>query len=93
MAGLRQRGLTRVALFGTRFTIETGLFGALRNIARAIRQRDRIDAVVLAGTDLNLLFDEATAGFPPFDCAAAHIGAILDRATSGLLTNRLGSTH
>ncbi len=28
-AGLRERGLSRVALFGTRFTIETGLFGAL----------------------------------------------------------------
>jgi hypothetical protein len=27
--GLRERGLSRVALFGTRFTIETALFGAL----------------------------------------------------------------
>ncbi len=88
-AGLRERGLRRVTLFGTRFTIETGLFGtldafdvipprpqeideihrvylelatagrtsaagveALRDIARAIRERDRIEAVVLAGTDL-----------------------------------------
>jgi hypothetical protein len=36
---------------------------------------------VLAGTDLNLIFDEASAGFPAFDCATAHINAILDRAT------------
>jgi aspartate racemase len=116
--GLRERGLSRIALFGTRFTIETALFGALdafdvvsprpqeideihrvylelaraghtssvgvkslRDIARAIRRRDRVDAVVLAGTDLNLIFDEASAGFPAFDCASAHIEAILDRAT------------
>jgi aspartate racemase len=115
--GLRERGFSRIALFGTRFTIETALFGALdafdvisprpqeideihrvylelaeaghtsaagvealRDIARAIRRRDRVDAVVLAGTDLNLIFDEASAGFPAFDCASAHIHAILDRA-------------
>ena len=116
--GLRERGSSRIALFGTRFTIETALFGALdafdvvsprpqeideihrvylelataghtssagvrslRDIARTIRRRDRVDAVVLAGTDLNLIFDEASAGFPAFDCASAHINAILDRAT------------
>ena len=56
---------------------------ALRDIAGAIGRRDRIDAVVLAGTDLNLIFDETSAGFPAFDCAAAHINAILDRATRG----------
>ena len=117
--GLRERGLARIALFGTRFTIETALFGALdafdvvsprpqeideihrvylelataghtsaagvkalRDIARAIRRRDRVDAVVLAGTDLNLIFDEDSAGFPAFDCASAHVKAILDRATA-----------
>ena len=115
--GLRERGVSRVALFGTRSTIESALFGALdafdvisprpqeideihrvylelvtaghtsaagvkalRGIAGAIRRRDRVDAVVLAGTDLNLIFDEASAGFPVFDCASAHISAILDRA-------------
>ena len=113
---LRDRGLSRIALFGTRFTIETEIFGALgsfevvapkhdevdevhriylelatdgctspanvenlRRIARAIRARERVDAIVLAGTDLNVIFDEATAGFPAVDCAAAHIDAILDR--------------
>jgi hypothetical protein len=44
----------------------------LRGIARAIRRRDRVDAVVLAGTDLNLIFDEAIAGFPAFDSRSAH---------------------
>jgi aspartate racemase len=116
--GLRERGISRIALFGTRFTIESALFGALdgfdvvspkpqeideihrvylelattgrtspagvtalRDIARAIGRRDRVDAIVLAGTDLNLIFDEASAGFLAFDCASAHINAILDRAT------------
>jgi aspartate racemase len=115
--GLHDRRYSRVALFGTRFTIESELFGALaafdvipprpqevaeihriylelattgrtsaagvralRDIAQAISRRDRIDAVVLAGTDLNLIFDEANAGFPAFDCAAAHLTTILDRA-------------
>lgn len=111
---LRERGLSRVALFGTRFTIEGELFGALesfelvaprpaevdeihriylelasdgrtseanvetlRRIGRTICERDRAEAIVLAGTDLNLIFDEASAGFPALDCAAAHIDAIL----------------
>ena len=118
--GLHDRGYSRVALFGTRFTIESELFGALgaidviapspqevdeihriylelattghtsaagvaalRNTARAISRRDRIDAVVLAGTDLSLIFDEDNAGFPAFDCASAHLTAILDRALPG----------
>ena len=82
--GLHDRGFSRIALFGTRFTIETGLFGALeefdviapraqeidqihrvylelatvghtsvahveglREIARAIRRRDRVDGGAL----------------------------------------------
>jgi aspartate racemase len=118
--GLHERGFSRIALFGTRFTIETELFGALdafdvipprpqeideihrvylelataghtsaanvealREIAREILRRDRVHAVVLAGTDLNLIFDEASSGFPAFDCASAHVSTILDRATPG----------
>ena len=112
---LRDRGLTRIALFGTRITIETECFGALgpvevvapqrhetseidriyhelatngrtsdantetlRRVARAICARDRVQAIVLAGTDLNLIFDESSAGFPAVDCTAAHVDAILD---------------
>ena len=112
---LQRRGLNRVALFGTRFTIDSRLFGALddmhivrpreaevdeihriyldlaqkgrcapediarlRDIATTLCSRDQVEAIVLAGTDLNLIFDEATAGFPAVDCAAAHITAIVD---------------
>jgi aspartate/glutamate racemase len=37
----------------------------------------------LAGTDLNLIFNEANAGFPAIDCAAAHITAIVEEMCSG----------
>jgi aspartate racemase len=111
---LRDRCLSRVALFGTKFTIDRNLFGALdcfdvvrpqdneveeihriylelattgrtsadnearlRNMAHTLCRRDRVEAIVLAGTDLNLIFNESTAGFPAVDCAAAHIDAIV----------------
>jgi aspartate racemase len=113
---LRARGLSRVALFGTRFTIERDLFGALdgfgvarpredeieavhriyfelatngriapddeaklREIADTLCRRDGVEAILLAGTDLNVIFSEANAGFPAVDCAAAHIDAIVGR--------------
>lgn len=111
---LHQQRLSRVALFGTRFTIDRQLFGALdafdvvrpqdaevdeihriylglatqgqiaaddearlRDLAHTLCRRDRVEAIVLAGTDLNLVFNEANAGFPAVDCAAAHIDAIV----------------
>src|SRR6266849_6734546 len=92
---LRARGLSRVALFGTRFTIERDLFGALdmfdvvrphkdeieavhriylelatngriapvdeaklRELDDTLCRRDGVEAIVLAGTDLNLVFSE-----------------------------------
>jgi aspartate racemase len=113
---LRDRRLSRVALFGTKFTIDRNLFGALdafdivrpgddevdeihriylalatkgqistddearlRELAHTLCRRDRIEAIVLAGTDLNLVFNEANAGFPAVDCAAAHIDAIVEQ--------------
>jgi aspartate racemase len=113
---LRDRRLSRVALFGTKFTIDRNLFGALdafdivrprddevdeihriylalatkgqistddearlRELAHTLCRRDRIGAIVLAGTDLNLAFNEANAGFPAVDCTAAHIDAIVEQ--------------
>jgi aspartate racemase len=115
---LRGRRLSRVALFGTKFTIDQNLFGALdgfdvvrpreseieeihriylglatqgcataddeaklRQLADTLCRRDRAEAIVLAGTDLNLILNEANAGFPAVDCAAAHIDAIVARMT------------
>jgi aspartate racemase len=116
---LRRRKLRRIALFGTRFTIEGKMFGALdgfdlvvpseaeiatihriylelaatgttapenvetlREIARGLCNTQKVEAIVIAGTDLNLVFDETSAGFPAFDCAAAHIDAIVKRMTA-----------
>jgi aspartate racemase len=109
------RGLKRVALLGTRFTIETRMFGCLngietvmpktdeierihliykdfvegrgsdaqadelRKIARTFFTRDRAQSVLIAGTDLSMVFTESNAGFPMIDCARVHIDAIVRR--------------
>ena len=116
---LKLRGIRRIAVFGTRFVIESRLFGLLgdveivqptadevnyihntymdlaqhgqsteeqhRNLtalAHTLLERDRVDTIVLAGTDLVLLFNETNTDFPSIDCAALHIAAI----TNGLLS-------
>ena len=112
---LRARGLGRVALFGTRSTVETSMFGQLgaievamprpdevtrihdsyldlvagrhtpaqldelRTLARTLITRDGVQAILLAGTDLSTVFDEANAGFPLIDCAGVHVAAIAKR--------------
>jgi aspartate racemase len=43
-------------------------------------ERDRVEAVILAGTELALLFDENNTDFPHVNCAALHLNAILRRA-------------
>ena len=109
------RGLKRVALLGTRFTIKTRMFGCLngietvmpeaneieqihmiykdfvegrgsdaqadelRKIARTFVTRDRAQSVLIAGTDLSMVFTESNAGFPMIDCARVHIDAIVRR--------------
>jgi len=106
----------RVAIFGTRFTIETDLFGALpgentvrpqlgevdqiheayvrtasrgegaeedrqalTSLAHTLIQREGVEAIVFAGTDLALLFNESNTTFPFIDCAQLHIDAIMKR--------------
>jgi aspartate racemase len=54
----------------------------LRNIARGAIARDGLQAIVLAGTDLAVAFDEATAGFPAVDGARVHIDTLV-RAMMG----------
>jgi len=102
---IRSRGYQRVALFGTRFVVESRMFGMLEGVevvvpdqveaihqaymqtvaggteGRAVLSRIArelpVDAIVLAGTDLALIFDETNTDFPHVDCALAHIQAIL----------------
>ena len=54
----------------------------LRRIAADLQRRDGVEAILLAGTDLTVIFDEATAGFPCIDVARVHIDAIVERLTA-----------
>jgi aspartate racemase len=112
------RGWRRIALFGTRFTMESDLFGLLREdvelvrpagaeidfvhqtylelvdagvgsreqreslsrLAHTLIDRDGVDAVILAGTELALVFNENNIDFPHIDCARLHLNAIVQRA-------------
>ncbi|HLI95391.1 MAG TPA: aspartate/glutamate racemase family protein [Candidatus Baltobacteraceae bacterium] len=114
---LQKRGVKRIALFGTRFVIESDLYGALpatihvvrpasgeiaridhlyrsyavsgqggederaefTNIANTLCRRERLDAVILAGTDLSALFAYDPPDFPYVDASQVHIAAIMER--------------
>jgi aspartate racemase len=54
----------------------------LREIAATLQKRDGVEAILLAGTDLTVIFDEANAGFPCIDVARPHIDAIVTRLTA-----------
>jgi aspartate racemase len=54
----------------------------LRRIATDLQRRDGVEAILLAGTDLAVIFDEANAGFPCIDVARVHIDAIVERLTA-----------
>lgn len=112
------RRLRRVALFGTRFAVESRLFGylddmevvtphadevdsihatylqlvsagaglaiqreGLSQLARTLIDRDGVEAVILAGTELALVFNEGNTEFPHINCAQLHLDAIVRRAT------------
>lgn len=104
-AEIRARGYKKVALFGTRFVVESRMFGMLeevevivpdqveeihrtymgivngetagKDILMRIARDLPVDAIVMAGTDLSLVFDETNTGFPHVDCARVHIQAIV----------------
>ena len=114
---LAARNIRRVAAFGTRYVLETRLYGrvpgvefgpatphetelihnmymelawrgrgtpdqftAFTQLAQELIRREQLDAILLAGTDLSLLFDDTNTAFPAIDCAALHIAAIADQA-------------
>jgi aspartate racemase len=113
---INRQQFKRVALMGTRFTIETDMFGQLpgievikpapaeidlihqtyvqlakdgvgsaeqydrlRALAHTLCDRDGIDAIILAGTDLSLLFNTSNIDFPHIDAAHVHIQSIMRR--------------
>jgi aspartate racemase len=112
---LAARAIRRVAVFGTRYVMESSLYGMagdveiirptpdeigfihgiylellekgagteeqhrnLTAIAATLQQRDGVEAIVLAGTDLSLVFNEANTAFPHIDCATLHLKRILE---------------
>jgi aspartate racemase len=116
----RRRGLSRLALLGTRFTMEGPFYpavcarhgiavvvpsdadrawiheryvgqllrGEFRDDTRQevvalvshLRDDERIDGVILGGTELPLLLSSATiAGVPALDTTALHVAAIIER--------------
>jgi aspartate racemase len=109
---IRARGYRRVALFGTRFVVESRMYGMLdgvevlvpdqvdaihdaymktveggtegREILTRIARDLPVDAIVLAGTDLAMIFNETNTDFPHVDCARTHIQAIMQELSTGL---------
>jgi aspartate racemase len=110
-----RRSVRRVAVFGTRFVIQSDMYGfvpglefvqprpdeiefihatylrlamdgrgteeqytGLRELALRLCDREHLDAIVLGGTDLSLLFNESNTDFPSVDCAAVHVRTIMD---------------
>jgi aspartate racemase len=52
-------------------------FTGLTRLAHTLREREKVDVILMAGTDLSLLFNETNTDFPSIDCAALHIERIL----------------
>jgi aspartate racemase len=115
---LAARKISRVAVFGTRFVIQSALFGFLSDVevispepeevalihdiytelaqtgaassdhynqltslAHTLCTREKLDAILIAGTDLSLIFNEQNIDFPYIDCAALHLQDILNRVS------------
>jgi aspartate racemase len=117
--GLKQHGLNRIALFGTRFVMETDLFGALsgfevirprgdevdmisaiylelvasaraseaqadrlRTTAHEMMERERLEAIVLAGTELALIGDWQDLAPRILSSADLHVAELVRRAVA-----------
>ena len=106
-AAIRAGGYRKVALFGTRYTVESSMFGMLDGVDVVLPSPEQIseihqaymqtveggrdgratlsriahelpvDAIVLAGTDLSLIYNESNIDFPCVNGAQVHIRAIL----------------
>ncbi len=123
---LASRSISKVAVFGTRYVMESDLYGLLAgvefvrprpaeldlintnyvdlaethhatprahaqltSIAQTLLSRDHVDAIILAGTDLTLLFNESNTDFPIVDCATLHIDAIVKFALDNAEVNTM----
>jgi aspartate racemase len=55
--------------------------GTLRALAHRLIERERLDAILLAGTDLSFVFTPDNTDFPHLDGARTHIDAIMQKLT------------
>jgi aspartate racemase len=106
----------RIALFGTRYVMETDMFGSIPTmdivrptgaqvtmidglyqrlavrgygtaddreifdrVGSALNKRESIDVILLAGTDLSMLYESQEPAFPSLDCSVVHIRTILGK--------------
>jgi len=56
----------------------------LRSLAIQLIERERLDAILLAGTDLSLVFNESTTDFPHVDGTHAHLDEIMRAVFAGI---------
>jgi aspartate racemase len=54
-------------------------FNLLRALAHTLIKRERLDAIVLAGTDLAFVFNPSNTDFPHLDGARVHVEAIMQQ--------------
>jgi aspartate racemase len=54
-------------------------FNLLRTLAHTLIERERLDGIVLAGTDLAFVFNPSNTDFPHVDGARVHVEAIMQR--------------
>jgi aspartate racemase len=52
-------------------------FNTLRTLAHTLIQREQLDGIILAGTDLAFVFNPANTDFPYLDGARVHVEAIV----------------
>lgn len=54
-------------------------FNLLRTLAHTLIERERLDGIVLAGTDLAFVFNPSNTDFPHVDGARVHVEAIMQQ--------------
>ena len=116
---LKQRGLKRIGILGTRTVMESRFYGALpfveiipptgqdlddvhaayiamaasgavtdaqravfNKVSRRLLRDHGAQTIMLGGTDLALVYDEATSEIPVIDCVSIHVDAIVRLALS-----------
>ena len=57
-------------------------YQGLRRVAHTLIERDSVEAIILAGTELSLIFNQANMDFPHIDGARLHLDAIMRRLFS-----------